>query len=297
MNKAASIVMTTAAFGFRPPIQRTIPPQVEAGEQIDEDAKKFYTGGATIVDAGHSRFERMPLEDIAPSLPILFGMLSREKQQATFPDIEYGELNQPISAIGMAKLTEGKNQVFQPIVEVVQDCYMFALEMTKEQLTMEGTPKPEGINLAAMNNDFNVDVELHVVSPEENISRYTVAAAARGFVDSDTIRTEILKQKDEGKIQRGLDRDFTEAIVPELRAYREACRLQGKDPDPDTEAMLITHKLGLSMGAVEGQAQQPGAAVPPLPATMEGSAEAAKNLATALGMAGAGTPPTEKGQP
>jgi len=304
MNKAASILMTTAAFGFRPPIQRVVPPNVESSEEIDETVKTLYTGGATIIDAGHSRFEPMPLKDIAQSLPVLYGVLSAEKQQATFPDIEYGDIRYPLSAIAIAKLTEGRNQIFQPIVEAIQDCYVFALEMTKLQMTEGGLkPKAEELDVSSLNNQFDIEAELHVVSPEENISRYTVAAAARGFLDSETIRTDILKLKDEGQVQIGLDKDFTEAMVPELRAYREAMRLQGTDPDPDTEAMIITKKLGLAMGA--GQPGQPqgappqggGSVIPPTAGTMEGSAAAAKNLSTALGMTSTGAPPTEQGQP
>jgi hypothetical protein len=85
--------------------------------------------------------------------------------------------------------------------------------------------------------------------------------------------------------------------VPELRAYREACRLQGTDPNPDDEALIITRKLGISMGTAPQGQGQPGAVTPALPGTMEGSAEAASKLATALGMAGAGIPPAEEGQP
>ena len=273
-NKLASIWMTTAAFGFRPPMQKVTPP----GEDIDEmpeGANKLYTGGGQVIDSGHSRLEPLPLKDVAQSLPAIVGLLSAGKQKATFPDVEYGEVRYPLSAVAIAKLSEGRNQVFAPILEALTDAISFTVNEFRKQTTKLGL-SDSGIELNKLSKPHRVKIEYFATSPDENISNLSVAAAARGFYDSDTIRTKILKQRNEGTIEKNLDDEWVNQLMPELKAYRVAKRYV--EEDRESEAVLI----------IEGIRRQTGANIP-MPTKGGGSAPPLSQ--------GAPAPPTPPSQP
>lgn len=257
-NKLASIWMTTSAFGFRPPMQKVTPP----GEDIDEmpeGANKLYTGGGQVIDSGHSRLEPLPLKDVAASLPAIVGLLSAGKQRATFPDVEYGEVRYPLSAVAIAKLSEGRNQVFAPILEAITDAVSFTVNQFRKQTIKLGLDN-SGIELNKLSKEHRVKIEYFATSPDENISNLSVAAAARGFYDSDTIRTKILKQRNEGTIEKNLDDEWVNQLMPELKAYRVAKRYI--EEDRVTEATLIIEKLRQQFGMNIPMPGQKGASPP-----------------------------------
>lgn len=283
LNKIATIWMTTVAFGFRPPMQRIVPPGQEPSE-IPEDIHHIYTGGATLVDAGHSKFELMPLKDVNASLPSLFGVFSSTRQHGTFPDVEWGELEHSLSAIALAKLTEGRNQVFQPILDALGSCYQFICSEIRDQALKFGFNV--NIKKDLLKTQHDIEVSFHPVSPEENISRYSIAAAARGFLDSNSIRREILKIQNESSVEKNLDREFAEIAVPELRLYKVAKRLaETGDITDEIMSQIILKKLGMTLGeetqpAVKEKTQRP----PPIVGTMEHSAEEARKLGVEMGV-------------
>ena len=290
MNKLATIAMTTAAFGFRPPLQIVTPPGAEITE-APEGAKQPYTGGASLVEMGYSRIEAMPLKDLSASLPYILGEFSARRQRGSFPDVEFGEIRYPLSAVAIAKLTEGRNQIFEPIIAFLVDAYEFVFDKTIKQILNEGLEIGD-FDTSLLVGNYAVEVEFHPTSPEENISRYSIAAAARGFLDSDTIRTSVLKIKDEGQVQKNLDTEFAELAVPELRLYRVAKELaeQGRD----MEAQIILKRIGLALAPPEAEGRpeeemspEMETPIPPLmPGTAEESASEAEMLRTELGSKG-----------
>lgn len=258
-NKLASIWMTTAAYGFRPPMQRTAPANAPDLDDIPPEANQAYTGGGKIIDMGYSKLEPMPLKDVASSLPNMFGVLSSSKQRASFPDIEWGELTHPLSAVAITKLTDGNNQVLAGIVEALSDCYQFILNEFKNQAVKNNLDT--GYNLDILKKDVEFKVEFFPTSPEEDIANLSIAAAARGIYDDDTIREQICKQRDEGKISKALDEQKVNTMYPELLAYRTAKEFEKDRP---IEAQIILTKLaqeGLTNLIPKAEPTQPS--VPP----------------------------------
>ena len=233
-NKLATIWMTTTAAGFRPPMQL----RTEVGQEAPEVPKHALTSPGAVVDVGSSRFEPMPLKDIHASMPALIGWFSACRQRGSFPDVEFGEIVYQLSALAIAKLTEGRNQVFEQVVAALSRCYEFIGNEVKRQI-LDNKFSLEGRE--HLNQDYRLEVSFHATSPEENIASYSIARAAEGLVDRDTIRTNILKLRDEGDVEKKLNVEFAEMLVPELRLYRTAVEL-AKDNRED-ESKIIMAKL------------------------------------------------------
>ena len=255
MNKLASFWMTTAGASFRPDLQERTPPGIEPSE-MSEEAKHPYGGRGRVFQMGASWFEAMPYRDIAASLPAMFGVFGTREQKGAFPDVEWGEILQRLSAIALAKLTAGRRMILEPVIESLSSAYEFILDELRKQAGILGLPLNK-----ALQKEFHPEINFYQVSPEENIANYSVAAAARGFLDSDSIRTTILKLKDEGEVQRKMDIEVAEMMVPELKLYRVAEQL--KSEGRTGEAALIYRKLGM---ALQPEAQK---AVPPAKPTAE----------------------------
>ena len=287
-NKLASIWMTTAAYGFRPPMQRTTPPNAPDMDEIPPEAQQAYTGGQKVVDMGYSRLEPMPLKDVAQSLPSIFGVLGANRQRNTFPDIEWGEVRYPLSAVAITKLTDGNNEQLADIVDVLCDCYKFILDEFRKQAIANSWDETD-YPLDTLKNPAEYQVELFLTSPEEDIALLSIAAAARGIYDDNTIREQICHQRDEGRIAKALDEQKVNEMFPELLAYRTAMQYEKDRP---IEAQIILTKLaqeGLT-NLVPGT--QPAPPTPPA----QGTPAMPPMPPLGIGTGGQGAPPPG-GQP
>jgi len=186
----------------------------------------------------------------------MFGVFGTREQKGSFPDVEWGEIQQRLSAIALAKLTAGRMMILEPVIESLSSAYEFILDELRKQAGILGLPLNK-----ALQKEFHPEINFYQVSPEENIANYSVAAAARGFLDSDSIRTTILKLKDEGEVQRKMDIEVAEMMVPELKLYRVAEQL--KSEGRTGEAALIYRKLGMALQP-EKAAPKPTAEMPQL---------------------------------
>ena len=277
LNDFASVWATLNKMSFLAPVGYVSP----QGRELKE---RPYGIGVVVNLREGEKFVDIPTKDLSASAQNLFGVMMGNAQRGGLPNVDYGELGFELSAVAISKLTESRNVVFQPRLKGKSALLERASRLLIAQAINGGykteLPKDtEGLEFdsKALEGKFQIDVDYHAISPEQNIANYTVAQVAKAIGLSDrTIFSEVLSLEDpEGEIKQR-EREYSEKEVPELRLYRYACSLldayeQTKDETLQVEAQIVASKLGMSIQGgkvVETQAPAQPASQPKAGVTM-----------------------------
>ena len=291
-NKIATILQTTNMLHFKTPMSF----ESEDGMKLPE--KSPHGAGAITGIKRGERFVAIPYRDVTQAASFFWSIVEGEWQRGTLPAVDYGNLEFPLSAVAISKLTESRDVLFLPRLQAMGliyrgICHMLIEQFIENGLTAELGEAGEEVEYtpADVEGQYRVSTSFHTVSPEQNIANYSVAAAARGFMSDETIRRDVLKLQDPVAEERNLYEQMAAELVPEVRLYRvalgllaEAKQLKGSEARAKrVEAMLVGKTIGISLEQLT-KGQMPEA--PPAPA--EG--EAAGTEGAPLPGRGAGAP-------
>lgn len=262
LNICATVLQTMNLMSFKRPLQY----ESDAGERAKLPKKPPYgVGAVTAVEKGGG-FKTMPLEDVMSATRMIWGILEQRIERGSFTTLDYGSTPFPMSAVGIAKLTGEKDEIFIPRLQALAIWYQKLLRMIIKQVTLMDL-KPELGQMGAkklwtpadLAGDYNIDLHYYAMSPEQNIANYSVAAAAGETVSMRYKRAEIIKLKNPQAMEDEVNSELADKLIPSLRLYKLA---KSKLKLGQTvEATLIANQMGLTIeqvksGKLEGEGGQ-----------------------------------------
>lgn len=265
MDDAASVLKTLNKAAFNQGLQM----ESDAGTEAALPEKDPRTPGAiTAVEMGGG-FKGMPVADIKNATRHLLAMLEQRIQRGSLPAIDWGNLTFPLSAVAIARLTEGREQVFVPRIQgLALHKRAKARLIIRQLLRIGGTVElgAEGarrtFNTKVLNKSFTVKYRYFSEPPEQKIANYTIGeAASAAGISRLTIFEEILKLPDPHGEMRKRRAEDAERLDPVIGMYRHVHSLIDEGKDLEAKMLRIT-VLRLIRERGMGQEEQPAPAAP-----------------------------------
>lgn len=199
LNELASTWATMNKMSFMAPIAFTSP-------QNRKLTEKPYGIGVVVNLKDNEKFVEIPTKEMSASAQNLFGQLLARWQRGTLPNVDYGELGFELSAVAIAKLTEGRDQVFVPRLRAKAILYKKICRLIKLQYKTGGYKASIDEDEACYFEDslkeviskkWQIQIDFHAMSPEQNIANYTVAQAGLNIgLSRRAVMRDILKRED-----------------------------------------------------------------------------------------------------
>ena len=199
LHRAASIFQTLTAMSFEGSYE------YESEEGSEADAPKNFGMIRKIipVDKGGG-FRLIQVNDVKNATRLFYNMLVGALQRGGLPNIDFGNLSFPLSAVAISKLTASKDAVFIPRLNSMALFYRAASQMIKKQYVQAGYKVEigeEGLEreyaASELDKKFGTKYEFHSTSPEQDIANYAIAMQAKAInISTHTIYRDIIKFND-----------------------------------------------------------------------------------------------------
>lgn len=252
LNDLATLFQSMAVEAYHPAMQKET-------EELDADID-VPGAGDVIPVTPNQLYREMPKREMYQVQLHAWNVLISELQRATLPFIEFGELAFELSAVAIAKLGEGRELVFAPIIICHTRGYKATARMMIDQFikgnfeTKIGLPGRK-INYSPdkLKGDYDIRFDFHSISPEENIANYAVGQAAKALniLPNDVILEEILKRSNPADDKKKMADQKLEEMDPKFYFYRQARRLI--EEKRYIEAKMIASNIGMTLEQVEGK--------------------------------------------
>ena len=272
-------------------------PEGEQGEVPENlgdpgvDTAASEAGGAKLVPQG----------DVSNAGQLLQAVLSRAIQQGSLSDVDFGNLQFPLSAVAIIKLGESRGQVFLPRLGAKGLLMQKLAHTIIEQLLALGVSSielgPKGhertFNTADLEGKYTITYLYTLKSPETDVALFSIAQVALQFFGIETVLSDVLKVKNPAETRRLKRLDDAELISPNIMRYRTVLALIKEERD--VEAQILADEMGATIEAlVSGEFEQPLLPAPQpgnpqdlVPLVAEGTKQASNKRATQLaGVAG-----------
>ena len=197
LNRAASIFQTLTAMSFEGSLQLE---NSEGHEMTKPDNPVTMLRKIIPVEMGGG-FKLIPINDVKNASRLFYNMLVGALQRGGLPNIDYGGLTFPLSAVAISKLTASKDAIFIPRLNALAYFYRQLSHMIKDQwlkggytadlgeIGLERTYTPSDID-----HRFSTEYEFYSTSPEQDIANYAIGAQALAVgVPRITMFTDVLK--------------------------------------------------------------------------------------------------------
>jgi len=199
LHRAASIFMTLTDLSFEGALIANLEEPNE-GSPMDSPF-----GRRKITELGISeKLAAVPVNDVRNAARLGLNMLVGALQRGGLPNIDYGNLSFPLSAVAISKLTASKDAIFIPRLNSLSLFYRAMSQMIKNQYvqagyTVElGEEGAENVYAATeLDKKFGTRYEFHSTSPEQDIANYAIAQQAMAIgVSRHTTFSNIVKFDD-----------------------------------------------------------------------------------------------------
>lgn len=277
LNKLATIWATHTNILSKEPIVNY---SDDEGTEIKDTM--HYPGGVVNLRLGHNKLEGIPTKDISPTLVNFVGWLDAQRQHGSLPDIEFGELKDPLSGTAMNELKEARGKVYDPQIRNLNNLYSDMCRLIEEQLIagdlkvdVETMWKDKYYSTKVTPVDLKephiIKVEFTARTPWTQLDTYQIADMAKRLgIPDGFILEHILKLPD----PKGLG-DLSAVEMYEhspkgamLRAFASLMKQERYD-----EAMQVARDLSniemQEQMAMGGGAEETGGGLPPAPPGVE----------------------------
>lgn len=191
------------------------------------------------IDKGTRGLFPVEITDITQSTRLFYALILGAVQKGSLPNIDYGNLTFPLSAVAISKLTATKDAIFSPRLQAIAWFYRKLHLMIKDQYIKGGYQAElgeEGVertySASDLDKNYKIGYKFHPVSPEQDIANYAVAAQALAVgMSKHTVFTNILKlQNPDGEIMKSRA-EKAEQLDPAIGLFRYGHALidQGND--------------------------------------------------------------------
>jgi len=228
--------------------------------------------GVTPIDIGGGLIP-VPYGELKRSAYLLHQTIEARIQQGSLSKFELGAFSQPMSAVALIEIGQGRDVVFLPRLSARGMLKQQASEKIISQVLSLGVSKVQlgtrghqrEFNVSKLEGEYSIEYKYFVKSPTLDLSRFSMAAAAGDLIPESAKRREILQREDPEEDERNLRWEEAERLNPIVKQYRiiKSLREREEDGDKDAgfEADLMEQQLEatlrtISSGAVS-QAPQP----------------------------------------
>jgi len=199
LNRAASIFQTLTAMSFEGSLQYE---STEGTEATQPDNPVTMLRKIIPVERGGG-FRLIPINDVKNATRLFYNMLVGALQRGGLPNIDYGNLSFPLSAVAISKLTASKDAIFIPRLNALAYFYRALSQMIKDQYLKGGFSAElgeEGLKREYSSSDidkkFGTKYRFHSVSPEQDIANTAIGqqqmaiGMSRHTVFADTLKLD-----------------------------------------------------------------------------------------------------------
>ena len=252
LNDLATLFMSMSAEAYHPAMQK-------ATSDLGEDSAVPQAGEVVNVNP-NELYTNMPKRDMYQVQLHIWSILNAELQRATLPYIEYGEIAFELSAVAIAKLGEGRELIFAPIIMALLTGFKQTARMIIDQFVKGGFKGDLGhagrkLNFTPkqLEGDYDIRFDFHAISPEDNIANFSVASIAKSLniLPDDVILVEILKRSNPAKDKELMMEQRLIEDVPRLRLFKSAHWLL--EEGRPVEAKMVADQAGLSFEELTGK--------------------------------------------
>ncbi len=234
MSRFASILATQTAMAIEGGMTW------ESDEGTDAALPENYPGlrSVTAKDKGTKGFEPVRTPDMPQAARLLWAILSGDAQRGGLPNLDFGNLTFPLSAVAIKQLTDTKDQIFVPRISALARFYRSLLRMIIKQYVGGGFEAELGeqglrriYKVSDLDKDFSIQYKFFSKDPQDEIANHTIAVQAERFLPDETIVRDILKDENPAETMRlkKIDRDMKVDPVAALRATGHAYIEEGDD--------------------------------------------------------------------
>jgi hypothetical protein len=218
INELASVLATIN-------LQQFLTPLAYLGER--EFNKRPFGIGVVVELLPNEKLVEIPTKEMSVSGQNLFGQLISRIQRGSIPSVDYGELSFELSALAIAKLTEARNQIFEPRLKAKSTHYRKIFNLIREQISLDKCYQTECDEVDAVQFDkaifekkFKINIYFSSISPEENIANYNTAQSAIAIGrPKKVVFRDVLKVKNPEEELMLSELENAHKEIPALRLY------------------------------------------------------------------------------
>ena len=270
LNKLASILASIAQAGWK------------ANAVLKSDNKEGFEkdpiGSGKIAQIGkEDSLELWPFRDLSSAMTYLTSILTSNKQKGGLSDINYGQIQFQVASLVVAQLKDDRDGIFVPRRQTNKIHYQQGFNlfryMAKNGKFYPGDPQMADdaikIDPRLFEKKFKIAINYTSISPEENISNWTIAKQAEGMIPREEILRNIVHHPDPQGAMEKLALQNAHDVVPGLREFDMAMAAapghlsEEKKQEIRTDLIMkyidniLAQPVGQTMPAVPGVASQP----------------------------------------
>jgi len=224
----------------------------------------------TAVDIGGG-LEPVTYGELKQSAYLLHTMIETRVQRGSVSNLDLGVMgNQPWSAVSLITLGEGRDQVFLPRLGARGLLKKQAAEMIIAQILQSGqstvelgsTGHKRIIKVGKLEGEYEINYKYFIKSPQIDVARYSMAAAAGNLIPDKAKRRDILQREDPEDDERQLRWEEAERLSPVIKMHRVIKNLiemaERGDKNARFEAQLLSAQMGVTLQQIlAGQLEPP----------------------------------------
>lgn len=257
LHRAASIMQTLTAMSFEGAMTLH-------REETGGDKPESPYGLGKVTELGiREGYKLVPINDVKNATRLFFNMLVGALQRGGLPNIDYGNLSFPLSAVAISRLTASKDATFIPRLQKMSLFYRALSNMIAKQYVQGGYHTEIGeegyereYSAKDIDKKFSSKYEFYSTSPEQNIANYAIGQQALAIgISRHTVFTEVIKLPDpDGEITKARDEKAEQGDVA-ITLFRRGHSLideAEKNPTKYIEAEMVLQQLEMVLRARAG---------------------------------------------
>jgi hypothetical protein len=199
INKLASILQTLNMMTFAGGYQY----ENDEGEEGVPDKNLHGLWAVLPVKPGQG-YRLIPVNDVKQATRLFYALIQAAIQRGSLPNIDYGNLTFPLSAVAISKLTQTKDAIFIPRLEAISLMFRKMIKVMGKYVELGGAEMKlgdegleKGFNAELFKKKYTMFYHFYTVSPDQDAANAAIAQqqAAIGL-PQDYIFRETLKLQD-----------------------------------------------------------------------------------------------------
>ncbi len=145
------------------------------------------------VQKGTQGYFNMPIADLTNTARMFYSILDSALQDGSLPKVSYGNLQFPLSAVGMAELKEAEDPVYFPVIQGLalfwQRCYRMILKQyidLKMNIEIGEQGFRNSYSYRDLQKECSIKFRFFVTSPKQDMVNISTAAAVGDLISEDT---------------------------------------------------------------------------------------------------------------
>lgn len=264
LNRLVSIIQSLNQKALDHALQLKVPNEELPLAAVPEHDQVTNPRAVTAVPIGGG-FEEMPLGKLLQQAWLLNEKIESRIQRGGLNSFDLGTFTQPMSAVALIEVAEGKENIFKPRLGTRGLLNQGITEMFIDQILTSGATQVklgrQTYNVSDLEGEYDITFKYTNKSPGRDMARWAMYQTAGDGVSKKTKRTTILELEDPEGEERQLKSEEAELIFPSVKQYRviKALVEEGErgDEDAELEAEMAAAEMGLTLKQILSGEVQP----------------------------------------